>query len=204
VGRHLELGPDFRPANRRRRKGDEDRFRRIQRAMEGGAEMPPIDVYKLGFGYYVLDGHHRLAAALQNGQMEIDANVTEFVPTADEQAPQLFAARHAFEHQTGLTDVGAARPETYLTLQHVIEEYRQEQGLAEVRLAANRWYAAVFRPLWQAVRGRELAAAFPGDRSADYIARLAAWRQVEAPHLTWEAALDAFAEQHDPKTAESA
>jgi nucleotide-binding universal stress UspA family protein len=194
VGRSQELGHDFRPARRKRRKVDEDRFRSIKRAMEQGIEMPPIEVYKLGFGYYVLDGHHRLAAALQNGQVEIDALVTEFVPAADEQAPELFAARRAFEQATGLTEVGAARPESYLTLRHAIEAYRQEQGLAELSLAANRWYALVFRPLWESVRAHELSAAFPGDRTADYIARLFAWREVTAPHLGWEAALDAFAE----------
>jgi nucleotide-binding universal stress UspA family protein len=193
VGRHQELGPDFRPPQRRRRRPDEDRFRRIQRAMEEGAEMPPIDVYKLGFGYYVLDGHHRLAAALQNGQVEIDANVTEFLSAADEHAPELFAARRTFERSTGLTDIGGTRPETYVTLQHVVEAYRQEQGLSELRLAANRWHALIYRPLWQAIRARQLAAAFPGDRTADIVARLAAWRDVEAPHLSWQDALEAFA-----------
>jgi nucleotide-binding universal stress UspA family protein len=194
VGRSLELGPDFRPAQRKRRRPDEDRFRRIQVAMDEGQEMPSIDVYKLGFGYYVLDGHHRLAAALQNGQVEIDANVIEFLPAADDQAPELFAARRAFEQTTGLTEVGATRPESYATLQHAIEDYRQEQGLSELTLAASRWYATVFRPLWQEIRARELSSYFPGDRTADYIARLAAWRQVAAPHLSWEDALDAFAE----------
>jgi nucleotide-binding universal stress UspA family protein len=194
VGRAQELGPDFRPLRRQRRRPDEDRFRRIRQAMDQGIELPPIAVHKLGFGYYVLDGHHRLAAALQNGQVEIDANVTEFLPAADERAPELFAARRNFERATGLMEVGAARPVSYQALQHVIEEYGQEQGLSDLRLAANRWYAAVFRPLWQTVRARQLTAAFPGDRSADYIARLAVWRQVEAPHMPWEAALDAFAE----------
>src|SRR6266545_2809752 len=160
-----------------------------------GAELPPIDVYKLGFGYYVLDGHHRLAAALHNGQLEIDASVTEFLPAADEQAPELFAARRNFELATGLTDIGATRPETYVTLQHVIETYRQEQGLGELKLAANRWQSQVYRPLWQAIRARQLAAVFPGDRTADVVARLAAWRDVEAPHLDWLAALEAFADQ---------
>jgi nucleotide-binding universal stress UspA family protein len=195
VGRHQELGPDFRPPPRSRRRPDEDRLRSIVRAMQEGVEMPPIEVYKLGFGYYVLDGHHRLAAALQNGQVEIDANVTEFLPAADEQAPELFAARRAFEQATGLTDIGATRPETYATLQRVIEAYRREQALAELKLAANRWQLQVYRPLWMAIRARELTAAFPGDRTADVVARLAAWRDVEAPHLEWLAALDAFVAQ---------
>jgi len=42
-----------------------------------GEAFPPIDVYKLGFGYYVLDGHHRVAIALENGQLEIEANVVD-------------------------------------------------------------------------------------------------------------------------------
>jgi nucleotide-binding universal stress UspA family protein len=192
VGRSQELGPDFRPPSRQRRRPDEDRFKRVQSGIAAGREMPPIDVYKLGFGYYVLDGHHRLAAAVQNGQVDIEANVTEFLPAADEQAPELFAARRAFEQSTGLTEVGAARAETYQTLLHAIETYRQEQGLSELRLAANRWYALVFRPLWQTIRARELTGAYPGDRTADYIARLIIWREISASHLDWEAALDAF------------
>ncbi|HEX8967264.1 MAG TPA: universal stress protein, partial [Chloroflexota bacterium] len=74
VDRCLELGVDFRPPLRHRRKHDEDRFNRVRRALEGGSPMPAIDVYKLGFGYYVLDGHHRVAVALEAGQVEIDAH----------------------------------------------------------------------------------------------------------------------------------
>jgi nucleotide-binding universal stress UspA family protein len=194
VGRHQDLGPDFRPPQRRKRRADEERFNRIVRAMASGAEMPPIDVYKLGFGYYVLDGHHRLAAALQNGQLEIDANVTEFIPAADEHAPELFAARRAFEQATGLREVGASHPETYQTLQRMVERYATEQGLSDLRVAANRWYGNVFRPLWQAVRARQLPGAFPGDRTADVIARLAVWRDVEAPESDLVDALERFAQ----------
>src|SRR5207253_8317467 len=82
VDRCAELGLDFRPPPRRRRKHDEDRFRRVRRAIEESASMPAIEVYKLGFGYYVLDGHHRVAVALENGQLEIDASVIEDVPVA--------------------------------------------------------------------------------------------------------------------------
>ena len=37
--------------------------------MASGVEVAPIDVYRLGFGYYVLDGHHRLAAALRSSRL---------------------------------------------------------------------------------------------------------------------------------------
>ena len=99
-------------------------------------------MYKLGFGYYVLDGHHRVAVALTQGQVEIDANVIEYVAVADAQAPERFAARRAFERATGLTEVGAARPETYGILLDAIEHYKQEQGLDEMERAARRWFAS--------------------------------------------------------------
>jgi hypothetical protein len=38
----------------------------------------------IGFGYYVEDGHHRVAAAaVEVGQIEIDAAVTECLPLDD-------------------------------------------------------------------------------------------------------------------------
>lgn len=194
VDRCHELCADFRPPLRRRRKHDEDRVRRLRRAMETSAAIPAIDVYKLGFGYYVLDGHHRVAIALEEGQIEIDANVVEYVPVADEQAPERFAARRAFERATGLTEVGAARPESYRTLLDAIERYRLEQGLDDLQRGAGRWFGEVFRPLWQTIRARQLTTQFPGDRSADLIARLAAWRAAEAPDADWLEALDRFVE----------
>jgi hypothetical protein len=90
--------------------------------------------------------------------------------------------------------VGAARPETYGILLDAIERYRDERGMTELQVAAPRWFADVFRPLWETIRAREIIAAFPGDRSADLIARLAIWRQAEAPDLDWLTALDRFVE----------
>jgi nucleotide-binding universal stress UspA family protein len=195
VDRCHELGMDFRPPPRSRRKHDEDRFNRVRLVMDSSSLMPAIEVYKLGFGYYVLDGHHRVAVALENKQVEMDANVVEYVPVADEQAPERFAARRAFERATGLTEVGAARPESYGVLLDAIEQYREQQDLVDVQLAARRWFTDVFRPLWQAIRARELIAAFPGDRSADLVARLALWRAANAPDLDWSAALEQFVER---------
>ena len=82
VGRAHELEVDFRPRRNARRRGDEDRLRRIQTALADGKGLPPVDLYKLGSGYYVLDGHHRVAAALLAGQVEIDAVVVEHILAA--------------------------------------------------------------------------------------------------------------------------
>ena len=195
VDRCTELGLDFRPPPRRRRKHDDDRFRRIRRAIDRGAPLPAIEVYKLGFGYYVLDGHHRVAVALEDGQLEIDAHVTEYVPAADDEAPERFSARRAFERATGLTEIGAAHPESYGTLLDTIEHYQREQHLDDLQRAARRWFAEVFRPLWETIRARQLTSVYPGDRSADLVARLALWRAIEAPDLDWRTALERFMER---------
>jgi nucleotide-binding universal stress UspA family protein len=194
VDRCTELDTTFRPPLRRRRRHDEDRYKRVRMAMDEGLPLPAIDVYKLGFGYYVLDGHHRVAVALEDEQVEIDAHVIEYVPVADGLAPERFAARRAFELATGLTEVGAARPESYRILLDAIERYRQEQGLDDLQRAARRWFVGVFRPLWESIRAHQFVAAFPGDRSADLIARVAAWRATEAPGKDWAEALDQFVE----------
>ncbi len=81
VGRVAELGSDFRPLPRGRREIDDERLRRMRRAMARAENVPPVDLYQLGSGYYVLDGHHRVAAAKLLGQVEIDANVVRFLPT---------------------------------------------------------------------------------------------------------------------------
>jgi nucleotide-binding universal stress UspA family protein len=205
VDRCYELGDDFRPPVRRRRRADEERYQRVRRALDADVQMPVVELYKLGFGYYVLDGHHRVAVALQHGQLEIDAHVVEYVPVVDEEASERFAARRAFENATSLTEVGASRPDSYAILLDAIERYRRGQGLDDLQRAARRWFMEVFRPLWQRIRERQLTAAFPGDRSADLIARLYVWRNAEAPELELFTALDRFIEaiQGAPGTSSS-
>jgi nucleotide-binding universal stress UspA family protein len=197
VDRCQELGADFRPPPRRRRRHDEERFARVRSAMESEALLPLIELYKLGFGYYVLDGHHRVAVAVHHGQLEIDAHVVEYVPVYDDEASERFAARRVFERATSLTEVGATRADSYATLLEAIQRYRDEQGLEDLQLAARRWYAEVYRPLWEGVRARQLMAAFPSERSADLIARLVAWRTAEAPDLDWSAALERFVDSQE-------
>ena len=41
----------------------------------GMCALPPVELYQLNDEYYVVDGHHRVALALENRQPEIDADV---------------------------------------------------------------------------------------------------------------------------------
>jgi hypothetical protein len=55
------------------------RYRSVLAAMQAGQALPAIEVYALGEEYYVVDGHHRVAAALALGQLYLDALVHEFL-----------------------------------------------------------------------------------------------------------------------------
>lgn len=194
VGRAHELGPDFRPLQRR--LADEQRYRRVLEAMAKGVALPPVELYRLGFGYYVLDGHHRVAAAKALGQAEIEANVTEFVPLGDVEAQRAFAQRRAFERSTGLTRVEARHAETYERLAALIAEYQAERQIADRLLAARQWYETWYRPLVRRIRQLGLGRYFPGERSADIVARLAEFRAAELARtgepLDWATALQRF------------
>ena len=69
----------FRPTSHRVRR----RWQGIATAMRRGADMPPIDVYRVGQLHFVIDGHHRVSVARQLGLDKIDAMVTEILTEVD-------------------------------------------------------------------------------------------------------------------------
>src|SRR4051812_29756493 len=72
-----QRGSDFTPMPAFRSQNWEARWHRLSRATNDLAILPPIDVLRFGDRYWVEDGHNRVAAALRNGQVEIDAAVTD-------------------------------------------------------------------------------------------------------------------------------
>lgn len=55
-----------------------ERWTDIAVAHQSDISLPAIDLIKLGDRYFVRDGHHRLSVAKHRGQVEIEANVTEW------------------------------------------------------------------------------------------------------------------------------
>ena len=197
VGRPAELGADFRPL--KQNDDDDNRHKRLLQGIERGASIPPVELYKLGYGYYVLDGHHRVAIAKQQRQLWIDAIVTEYLPLTEPEAQRIFTERQRFERATGLTRIGLARPGSYARLEELIHEFAEPHKIGDLRDAARRWYSEVFRPLQLRVRARRLTQFFPGERTADVVLRLADHRRLEAQRLgrspddlTWEETLASF------------
>jgi hypothetical protein len=55
-------------------------------AMQSGAQLPPVSVYRVGDQHYLLDGHHRVSVARALGADSIDAEVVELTQPATSSA----------------------------------------------------------------------------------------------------------------------
>ena len=76
---HDQRGRDFKPLAAFRSNNWEARYQRLKAASERLATLPPIDVLHTPDGYWVTDGHNRVAVAIANGQVDIDADVRAVV-----------------------------------------------------------------------------------------------------------------------------
>lgn len=72
-----QRGIDFLPLPQVRTRDWQARWQRINSALSRLAILPPVDLVKFGDEYWVVDGHNRVAAALRNRQVAIDASVSE-------------------------------------------------------------------------------------------------------------------------------
>jgi hypothetical protein len=74
AGRCSEFDRDFLPI----KASVGERWKRRDRALLRGEELPPVSLYKIGGVYFVLDGDHRVSVYRYHGVEWVDAEVTEF------------------------------------------------------------------------------------------------------------------------------
>jgi len=75
-----QRGLDFTPLPAFKGENWQARWQRIQAANASLKPLPPVDLIKFGGEFWVLDGHNRVAAALADHAVGLDAMVTELVP----------------------------------------------------------------------------------------------------------------------------
>jgi hypothetical protein len=71
-----QRGRDFLPLPMLRSANWQARWQRLRQAHDRLAILPPIDVVQTSEGFWVVDGHNRVALALYHDQDDIDASVT--------------------------------------------------------------------------------------------------------------------------------
>lgn len=179
VDRYHEFDRDFLPI-----KAEDERQKKIEEALERGEVLPPVKLYKIGEVYFVVDGHHRVAAARKTGGKFIDAEVVEFltdvpISATDTEKDILLKAEYAgFLNHTRLREI---RPEAeiiftelsgYRKLLEHIDVHRYFRGIEEGREipyaeAVASWYDRVYKPIVEAIRKTGILRKFPGRTEAD-------------------------------------
>jgi len=76
VGRWRDFDRSFLPA----RASVGKRWKHIDRAFQRGEDLPPVELYKIGDAYFVVDGHHRVSVARYHAVPTVEAAVAEFHP----------------------------------------------------------------------------------------------------------------------------
>jgi nucleotide-binding universal stress UspA family protein len=206
VGRYTEFTRTFLPrsdANRQRWAG-------VKTAMQSGAGLPPIEVYKVGEAYFVVDGNHRVSIARQEGFESIEARVIEFktdfnlTPDTDPDELIIEAEYMDFLQQTRIRE---SRPNVDLKVttccqyEKLLDQIRicrhllREEQERDVPLqdSAAYWYDTIYIPLAETIRDRGLLRWFPNRTITDLYIWIAENRAALEKELGWEIQSEAAA-----------
>ncbi|MEW6401564.1 MAG: universal stress protein [Chloroflexota bacterium] len=207
VGRYADFTRTFLP----RRSGDEDRWSRVKTAfLEEGAGLPPIDVYKVGEVYFVIDGNHRVSIAREEGATTIEARVIEVqtpVPLTPDIQPDDLIIKAEYAEFLNTTRIMDLRPNVDLSVtapgqyeklaeQICAQECALEQDDNSERSfqeAVTAWYDNVYIPLAETIRDRGLLQWFPNRTITDLYMWISENRSALEKELGWEIQSDSTA-----------
>jgi hypothetical protein len=185
VGRYQDFTRSFLP----KRSVNRDRWKRINALARGQAGFPPIEVYKVGDAYFVIDGNHRVSVARQLNMPTIEAYVRELdtnVEVDENLTPQELFEKGAFADFLSRTRLNVLRPNNNIRLSEPslypnilrhIDEHRYFMGIDQERPishdeAVKSWYDNIYQPMTQAIREHQVLDLFPGRTEADMYAWL--------------------------------
>jgi len=180
VNRYRDFDHAFLPAH----NSIADRWQRVDRAFYEEVSLPPVVLYKVGDIYFVVDGHHRVSVAREQGQEFIEAEVRECkvkVPVGPDLTPEdleILGAKVEFLERTGLdrlrpgVQIDLTVPDGYSRMLEHIAVHRYFMGLDQQRDISEEegvvhWYDTVYLPIVTVIRERGVLKEFPGRTEGD-------------------------------------
>jgi len=160
------------------------RWQQVNRAFYQDIHLPPVVLYKVGEVYFVVDGHHRVSVAREQGQLFIEAEVRECAtrvnisPDIRTEDLEILGTKVHFLERTALDDI---RPEANINLtipdgfdrmlEH-IAVHRYFMGLDLLRdiseqEAVAHWYDKVYMPIIEVIRKSDILKDFPDKTEGD-------------------------------------
>ena len=206
VGRYSDFNRQFRPRN----DSDELRWTRVKAAMEGPLGVPPIELYRIGNAYFVLDGNHRVSVLRRMGATQAQAYVTEVqtrVPLSPYDSPDdlILKAEYAefldhtkLDEQRPQADLRVTSPGRYAGIEEEIAAHHANfaatQGHGEsFEAAAANWYDTIYLPVIDSIRRQGILLDFPARTETDLYVWIAQHRAELEHALGWNIAPDAAA-----------
>ncbi len=191
VGRYHDFNREFLP----RTDSLGDRWKRVE-ASRHRRGMTPVDLYKVGDVYFVLDGNHRVSIGRQEGAETIAAYVTEFdtpVDLSSSDSPNAILDKSERVRFLGATGLDESRPDhgvrttvpgRYRSLLVHIEQHRQEiqRSLGHpvsTKEAAVDWYDHTYLPIIQLVEEHGILERFTDRTATDlFVWTLRNWTEL--------------------------
>ena len=161
-----------------------ERWQRVNRAFYDDVSLPAVVLYKVGEVYFVVDGHHRVSVAREQGQTFIDAEVrecsTKVSITADLRPEDLnilgqkveFLKRSLLDELRPDADVKLTITDGFYRMLEHIAVHRYFMGLDEKRdipedEAVKHWYDTVYTPIVKVIRESDVLKNFPNKTEGD-------------------------------------
>ena len=161
-----------------------DRWLRIDHAFYDDISLPPVVLYKVGNVYFVVDGHHRVSVARQQGQEFIDAEVRECSTKVDIQPDlkledlEILHAKVHFLERTGLdrirpkAKIKLTIPDGFSRMLEHIGVHRYFMGIDLQRdisegEAIAHWFDTVYLPIVKVIRKSDILNDFPDKTEGD-------------------------------------
>jgi len=160
------------------------RWQSVNRAFYQDISLPPVVLYKVGQVYFVVDGHHRVSVAREQGQIYIEAEVRECATrvniTADIQPEDLeiledkvnFLERTSLDSLKPEADINLTIPDGFDRMLEHIAVHRYFMGLDLQRdiseeEAITNWYDTVYLPIVNVIRSTDILKDFSGKTEGD-------------------------------------
>ena len=161
-----------------------DRWQSVNRAFYQEISLPPVVLYKVGQVYFVVDGHHRVSVAREQGQIYIEAEVREcstrvnITPDIKTEDLEILENKVHFLERTSLdslkpeANIKLTIPDGFDRMLEHIAVHRYFMGLDLKRdiseeEAIKDWYDTVYMPVINIIRETSILKEFPGKTEGD-------------------------------------
>ncbi len=196
------------------------RWKSIARAFYSDVDLPPVRLYKVGDAYFVVDGHHRVSVAREQGVEFIDAEVQEVISrvavTANLKSEDLIILHEyrRFLERTRLDEIRPGQRVRFTVAggyQQIIEhiamhrhfmQIEQQREVSDAEAVAD-WYDQVYRPTVEVIRAHHVLDEFPGRTESDlylWIVEHLYFLRETQQDVSIEKAAEDYAEQYSEKS----